>query len=253
MMMKQHKFSIVLFGILAFWGCSRENSRPAPGTVMPMIEQAKLDFIGYVTDSQLNLQSQISPFSRIFIARDTVAGTPVGAYLSGHQRNLFYTDKNGDLWELHSEDLGTRLSGYHLTTDSSVVIRYWQPLLKVATPDWTIQVDTSFTARNSSGQEQRIRFSHFGQARFEGWTDVFVQERRDQSYRCQCIFWPILKTTLINETSGDSLFISQGSARQMFEPELGAIKYTTDYQVHEFQKAPQFRQGTWELMAKYLP
>jgi len=49
------------------------------------------------------------------------------------------------------------------------------------------------------------------------------------------------------------LYLSSGTAHQYFEPELGAIKYITDFIQKEAGKEPVSLHGTWELTGKQIP
>jgi len=244
----------VLVVLILFVHCGNDSEPPVYITVVPPIEGAKLNFVGYVADTELELKSNMYKFSRLFIAQqDSINGQPVFMYISNNKRTKYYTDSNGDVWQYNSEDLFARLIAYGLKTDSAVVVQYWQPLLKTSKgkrTKWSVCIDTTFYAYNSEGEKQKIQYYHYGEAKYIGWSDVFVQESRTVPYRCMNAFWPVLNTYIINHTSGDSIFVRRGNAKQMFEPKLGSIKYATDFTLKEVGKEPVVRKGTWELISK---
>ena len=248
---------LVLFVLILIVYCGNDSEPPVYTTVVPPIEGAKLNFVGYVADTSFELKSDIYKFSRLFLTQqDSINGQPVYMYISNNKRTKYYTDSDGDVWQYQLEDLSARLLAYGLKTDSAVVIQYKQPLLKTSRgkgTKWRVCIDTTFFAYDSEGKKQKIQYYHYGEAKYDGWSDVFVQERRTVPYRCMNAFWPVLNTYIINHTSGDSIFVRKGNARQMFEPTLGSIKYTTDFTLKEVGKEPVVRKGTWELISKYIP
>lgn len=235
---------------------SCEKEKPVHTTVMPTVLNTQFKFAGYVTNEKLELVSQIYYFERVVVGTDTMNGQPVFIYAMNGQQYPYYTDAEGTVWQYSLEDITGRLATYGLITERPVVLRYWQPLLKISKgrrSRWQIKVDTTFTATDLEGKQNIIRFLHYGQARYDGWSDVTVPERKKQSYRAMSAFWPVLNTYIVNETTGDSIFVSRGTARQLFEPKLGAIRYLTDFVYREKDSQPLARKGTWELAWQYIP
>lgn len=241
-----------LFLIIA--SCDQE--RPVHTTVMPTVMNTQFKFAGYVTNEKKELVSQIYYFERVVVGTDTMAGQPVFIYAMNGQQYPYYTDVEGTVWQYSLEDVTGRLATYGLITEKPVVLRYWQPLLKISQgrrSRWQVKVDTTFTATDLQGKPNTIRFLHYGEARYDGWTDVTVPERKKQPYRAMNAFWPVLNTIIVNETTGDSIFVSRGTARQLFEPQLGAIRYLTDFVYREKDTPLLTRKGTWELAWQYIP
>jgi len=224
-------------------------------SVMPLVDKAALHFRGFVTNVNGDLVSDIKNFTRTVIRRDSVDHKPVHVYLSESQQTSFYADEAGTVWERATEDLGLRVVSYGLSYRAPIIFSYWHPLLKVDKGQgtkWQVEVDTTFETLDLKGETQRIRYRYEGKARYEGWTEVIVPESK-KPYRAMTAYWYAANTFITNATRGDSLFASRGWARQYFTPELGAIKYITDFTKSEIGKKPVSLRGTWELMGKNIP
>ncbi|MFQ5823220.1 MAG: hypothetical protein ACE5IW_09875 [bacterium] len=224
-------------------------------SVLPLIEGAELHFRGFVTDEEEELVSEIHNFSRKVIRKDTLDGHPVHAYVYYNQQIYFYTDENGTVWQYNTEDIGSRIVAYGLSFRAPILVSYWQILLKVdegVGTEWSVSVDTTFDAINLAGNTERIHYMHDGKARYAGWTKTYIPERHNY-VRVADAHWYELNTYIINETTGDTLFSSHGTAHQYFEPKLGAIKYITDFTKAEIGQSAVPLRGTWELMRKNIP
>ena len=230
--------------------CSKDNNIHA--TVL--IEGAELHFRGFVTDEEQELVSQIHNFSRMITGKDTLHGIPVFSFISNDRQTYFYTDEEGTVRQYITEDIANRIRGYSLTIRRPIRISYWKIELKLnegVGTEWDFSVDTTIVSSNLDGEKHRIRYVHNGKARYAGWSEAFIPE----SYKYERVVdahWYELNTFIINQTTGDTLFASQGTAHQYFEPTLGAIKYITDYTKIELGQPPVALRGTWELMKKEI-
>lgn len=257
--MKPNKYkSTITISVLALQlvvlSCSKREDIPHM-TVMPQIHGAELKFRGFVADDEDELLSDIYQFSRRVVHKDTVGNNLIYYYVSNNQRTPFYTDREGTVWERQNEDVSVRMSMYGYFPVLPVELVYWKILLKVDSgvgSHWEVNIDTTFQAKDIKGKKHVLRYVHEGKARNEGWTTAFIPEVYDYVDAID-VYWYELNTYLINETSGDSLYISRGTAHQYFEPKLGAIKYITDFIQKEHGKEPISLHGTWELLGQNIP
>gem|GEM_PF-1368018 len=236
-----------------FLSCRKEEKVIV--TVLPQILNTEYQFRGFVTDDEEELVSEIHNFTRTVTRQDTIAGRPVFAYVSNSQESLFYTDEAGTVREKDMTDLGARILKYGFSYRSPIIIHKWDTLLKMndgVGTEWETHVDTTFTAFNLKGETQEIRFIKNGKARYEGFTETFVPEPY-ANVRVLDANWYDLSTKLINQTTGDTLFSTSGSAHQYFQPDIGAVKYITDFVKTEIDEPTVSLRGTWELMRKQIP
>ena len=244
---------VLLLQIIVF-SCGKKEDMPHM-SVMPQIEGAELEFRGFVADDEDELLSDIHKFSRRVVHKDTIDHKVIHYYISSNQRTPFYTDKEGTVWERQTEDVSVRMSMYGYFPVTPIKLSYWKALLKVDSgvgSQWEVNIDTTFQAKDIEGKKHVLRYVHQGKARNEGWTTAFIPEVY-QYVDAVDAHWYELNTFLINETSGDSLYISRGTAHQYFEPKLGAIKYITDFIQKEQGKEPISLHGTWELLGQNIP
>jgi len=251
-----HLIGLKFFILIAWLGLQACNQPETTRvSVMPLVDEAALHFRGFVTNVNGDLVSDIKKFTRTAIRRDTSDGKTEFVYISESQKTPFYTDEAGTVWERATQDLRLRVLAYDLSLRTPIILSYWEPLLKVNKgkgTKWEVTVDTTFDAIDRKGETQRIRYLYKGKARYEGWTEVTVPESK-KPYRAMTAYWYAANTFITNATSGDSLFVSRGWARQYFTPELGAIKYMTDFTKSEIGQKPVSLRGTWELMGKNIP
>ena len=248
---------IVLISLLILVISCGDKDKPVFTQIMPTSENARLDFIGYVTNEKFELTHEMTYFSRSYVGEIEIDGKTVHQYISNNKITQFYTDENGSLLERSTENIENRIVQYGLYTKNPVEIKFWKPLLKFdkgLETRWEIQVDTTFTAFDENGKVHEIEYFDYGQAKYDGWSEVAVPYRRDEPYRVMNTFWPRTNTYYYDKATGDSLYVRRGKARQLFEPKFGAIRFMTDY-VYKFKgdTAYTFRRGTWELKSKYLP
>lgn len=247
-------FGLASLAIFLFFSCKKEE--PVYFSVLPDDKEKELHFRGYVTDENEELLSQIYYFSRKLVEQDTTNGHAEYVYESNDERTKFYVDDAGTIWQLNEDDIGKRIVMYDLSYKQPLIARYWQILLKLDEgkgTEWRVNVDTTFKAVNLEGDPQVIRYVKQGKARYEGWTKAFIPE--PTIYNNIPVVeanWYELNSYIINQTTGDTLFASLGTAHQYFDPELGAIKYITDFTKNEIGKEPVLLQGTWELIRKDL-
>ncbi len=247
---------LVLLTVIVCTGCEKAEDKPVHVEVLPPVKGLKFDYNGYATNPEFELKSGINIFTRLFFEKDTINGQPMNVYLSKGKRVPYYTNEKGDVWEQQTEDISAQLLANGLKTDDKIVLKYWKQLLKISKgkkSKWDVLVDTTFYASDADGKKQKIQYYHYGEAYYEGWSQVTVQQRRTIPYRCMTAYWPVVNTFIINHTTGDSIFVSKGNARQVFEPTYGVIKYMVDYTLKEFGKEPVESRGTWELVVAYIP
>ncbi len=239
--------------ILAAASCKKDEKPHL--SVVPLVEGAELKFRGFVTDDNQDLLSQLHFFSRKFAGRDTVGQRPVYVYESNDTPVFFYIDEQGTVRQFNTEDVARRIVTYGFAYQQPVIVSYWQILLKVdqgVGTQWSFAVDTTFSAINSDGKSNAIRYSHSGEARYEGLKEAFIPQ--DQKYvPAHDAYWHTLNTFIINETTGDTLFASRGTAHQYFHEKWGSIKYITDFIKTEMGQEPVSLHGTWELVDRTIP
>ena len=247
-------FLIVL--ICLGWLTCREKEK-IEATIVPPIKGATLHFRGYVSYNQEELASDIYNFSRSFSHNDTLDGQPVYVYSSQDDKIPYYTDEAGTVRQLNTINLTNRLIPYNITTTTRrpVIIRYWETLLKqdngIGT-EWHVLVDTTIVANDKNGKTVQIRYFYSGRARYEGMNPAFIPEPY-KYVPVLDVHWYEIENYIVNQTTMDSLFVRRGTAHHFFDPELGLIKYITDYKKKELNQAYVLLHGTWELVAKELP
>lgn len=241
---------LMIIGLLA---CSeREKIRV---TILPPIEGASLYFRGYVTINPEELTSDIYYFTRSFSHVDTLEGHPVYVFYSKDDKVYFYTDEAGTVRQLNMLNLTNRLLAYHITTNKPSNIAYWETLLKLddgVGTRWHVLVDTTVHGMDSTGKPVQIRYFYSGKARYSGWSHTFIPET-NRYERVLDVYWYEIDHYIVNQTTGDSLFIKRGTAHHYFDPELGLIKYVTDYKKKEKNSSYVSRHGTWELIGRKIP
>ncbi len=245
---------VLLFTVsLLVVGCEKEKKVFV--SVLPKVLLTEFQFRGFVTDQEEELVSEIHNFTRTVTRRDTVNGREIFAYASNSVESLFYTDEEGTVWEHGKNDIGGRLLKYGFAYKRPVFTKGWQILLRMddgVGTEWETAIDTTFDAITLSGEGHKIRYMKHGKARYDGWTETFLPEPY-ANIPVLDAHWYDLKTVFLNETTGDTLFSSAGSAHQYFAPDLGAVKYITDFVKTEIGGEATSLQGTWELMKKQIP
>ncbi len=249
------KFRLLLLWLAAIsiFSCSKtEESRV---TVLPEKLNAELHFRGFVTDESEELLSQIHNFSKVVTLQDTINGQPVLGYISNGKRVFFYTDANGTVWEKNINDIGARIVAYGFSYRQPLIISEWEILLKVddgVGTEWDASIDTTFDAITSSGEIQRIRFAKIGRARYDGLSQTFLPGPYENVEALDA-YWYDLQTYIINQTTSDTLFSTVGNAHQYFLPEIGSVKYISNFTKIELGKESVELRGTWELMRQEIP
>ena len=247
---KRVLLSYVIFAIIGLFFSCQKKVEIVDVSVCPDDLNANMYFRGYVTDDEEELVSQIHDFNRKVVRKDTVDGKTVFVFESNGTDNYYFRDNEGTVWQKVSENLSDRVVTYGYSFKKPCVLNTWNILLKQTEgkgTKWSEFVDTSFTVVNLKGEPQQIRYIHVGKAKNNGWQNVFIP----QTYRYEKAidaYWYKLDTTILNETTGDTLFVNTGTAHQYFIEKLGAVKYISDFIKKEKNK-PQVRlHGTWELV-----
>jgi hypothetical protein len=251
--MKRSPNFLLILMLLGLIACS--DKEPIRVTILPTIEGASLYFRGYVTINPEELSSDIYYFTRSFSHVDTLEGQPVYAFYSNDDQLYFYTDEAGTVRQLNTINLTNRLLAYSITTNKPINIAYWETLLKLddgVGSQWQVLVDTTVTGIDSTGKPVQIRYFYSGKARYNGWSYTFIPENNKYE-RVLDVYWYEIDHSIVNETTGDSLFIKRGTGHHYFDPELGLIKYVTDYKKKEKNSFYISRHGTWELIRKEIP
>ncbi|MFQ5650526.1 MAG: hypothetical protein ACE5IY_11340 [bacterium] len=253
------KLLILAIGLFSLISCRKSDSITI--NALPQEIGSELYFRGFVTDEEEQLVSEIHNFSKKVTRRDTVDGKPVFVYTVGSgnaadrtKESYFYTDEDGTVWEHNTTDVGAQLVAYGFSYRNPILLPAWQTLLKVDEgegTEWQIDIDTTYSAITLSGETQTVRYVKHGRARYEGWSETFLPEPYKYIPALD-VYWYELRTTIINETTSDTLFATEGIAHQYFTPELGAVKYVTNFTLYEQGKEAVARRGTWELMRKEL-
>jgi len=253
------RFATILVCILLIFGgfsCSKnKNIEDIRVTVLPEKLNAELHFRGFVTDEKEELVSEIYNFSKAVTLRDTIDGKPVFGYMANGKKNYFYTDEDGTVWEKSVNDIGARIIVYGFAYREPLLISDWEILLKVdngAGTEWEVAIDTTFDAITGKGKTQQIRYVKKGKAVFDGWSETFLPEPY-QNVRALDAYWHDLQTYIINATTSDTLFSTIGTAHQYFLPDIGSVKYISNFIKTEKGQEPVELRGTWELMRKEIP
>ncbi len=238
---------LAVFLLAVLSGCSEKKTDVPKLVVVPVEGDIELKFRGYVTDMANELVSDIYNFSRKLAYVDTVDGRPVYVYISHGTRYPFYTDEHGALWQKNTEDIGAKVLAYGYIFKAPVRVSYWKCLIDPSREgkEWSLTIDTTFTAMKPDGTNERIRYLHQGKARYNGETQTFIAAARTQ-IPVYDAYWYQLDTHIINVTTGDTLYSSVGTAHQYFHKDLGALKYTTDFVQKVLGGPPERLKGTWE-------
>ncbi|MFQ5706320.1 MAG: hypothetical protein ACE5HO_02670 [bacterium] len=245
-------FLIILVG-LGLLGCGKKEKIRA--TILPPEIGATLQFRGYVTDDEIELTSEIYNFDRTVTEIDTVEGHQVYVFRSENERTPFYTDDVGTVRQLVTINLTDKVIPHNLTTPRVTLIKYWETLLKVdqgVGTEWRVLVDTTFQGIDSTGKPQKIRYYYSAKAKYEGWSQTAIPEV-NRFVRVLDVHWYEIENYVVNETSGDSLFVWRGTAHHYFDPALGLVKYISDYKKRVMNQSYVSRHGTWELVGRKMP
>lgn len=236
---------------LALSACGNDEA-PIKATIVTPVKGASLHFRGYVTDDETELTSNIYEFSRTFSHLDTLDEQPVYVFYSNDEKNYFYTDDAGTVWQLNTVNLTKRLISYGISTLKPVIMKYWQTMLKVDNgvgTEWHVLVDTTIHGRDVFGKTAQIRYFYSAKARYEGWGQAFIPE----TYKFESVldvYWYEINNYIVNQTTMDSLYIQRGTAHHYFDPELGLIKFITNYKKKEMNNSYVNLRGTWELVGR---
>lgn len=237
---------------LALWTLTCGQQERFTTTVVPKDAQYVLTFRGYVTDDEQELVGRIYTFTRELSHVDTADGLPVYAFYSNDERFLFYEDEDGALHQLTTVNLSDRILPFGLRTSKPALIRFWETLLRTddgVGTEWEVTVDTTITATDSAGNPVTVRYYYGAKARFEGWGRAAIPE--SQTYEDVLdVFWHDVDNYIVNETANDTLFVRRGTAHTYFNPELGVVKYISDYVLKDRKHDYVSRHGTWELIKK---
>jgi hypothetical protein len=240
---------VLLVSVLVLSAC-KKKLEPINATIVPLKEKAVLHLRGYVTDDKAELVSRIYNFDRAFSHRDTVDGKPVFVYVSNGEKIPFSIGEDGSVHQLITVYVSELLFPFRITFTRPLLISYWETLLKqndgVGT-EWHVLVDTTLHGLDSTGKPVQIRYVYSAKAKNEGWKDVFIP-RNYRLERTVDVHWYEVENFILNETTGDSLFVRKGTAHHYFDPELGIVKYITDYKKKEGRTPFVSLRGTWELI-----
>ncbi len=249
------KFQLLFLVIIAvsIFSCSKNDETRT--TVLPEKLNSELHFRGFVTDEDEELLSKIHNFSKTVTMQDTVDGQPIWGYIANGKKVFFYTDDNGTVWEKNINDIGGRVVAYGFSYRDPLIIADWEILLRVddgVGTEWETSVDTTFNAFTNSGETQVIRFIKNGKARYDGLSQTFLPESNKIVHALDA-FWYELETHIVNQSTSDTLFSTVGSAHQYFLPEVGSVKYISNFTKTEKDQEDVKLLGTWELMRKEIP
>ena len=250
MKIKTYSISAILF-FLIFISCGKKVTP----TVVPPIQGSVLHFRGYVTNAKDELASEIYFFNRYYSHEDTLNGIPVHVCYSNHDKIFYYTDKKGTVRQYRIVDLGEKILPYKYFPQKQTRISYWETLLKRdhgEGTEWQVKIDTTFNAVDEKGKQVKIRYYYLAKAKYNGWNKAFIPETQEWE-KVLDTYWYKIEHFIVNQTSGDTLFIKRGNAHHYFSPEKGLIKYITDYKKKEKDQDYIFRKGTWELIKSNLP
>ncbi|KAA3660883.1 MAG: hypothetical protein DWQ10_05715 [Calditrichaeota bacterium] len=250
--MNRRVLSLFALLLLFITACEEKPQYPEVSMLPPFIEET-FYFRGYVTDENKELVSDIYNFTRQIVAKDTVDGHPCQIYLSQGTRTPFFRDEDGTVFQKNHEDIGMRIVPYGFSYKESIKISYWQTMLKLedgVESKWAFAVDTSFHAITMNGEEQQIRYITSGKAQFKGWTSTFIPAAK-RAVEVLDAHWYDLQTYFINETTGDTLFSSQGEGHNFFTEHFGAVKYTHDFVQKELGKPERRLFATWEHVNRF--
>ena len=244
--------------VLTFSACEQKAEVSFPRIAyLPEIVGAEMHFRGYVTDTEDELVSDISEFTRVVSHRDTINYQPLLVYISQQQKTPYYTDGKGTVREYVTDEIGLRVVQYGFAFRDPISVSYWKPVLKLdegVGTEWSVSVDTTFEMITLKGGKNSIRYVHSSRGRFEGWSEVYVPESPKTRYKVLETYWPEVRTTIENLTTGEVLFSSRGWARQYFEPSKGCIKYITDFTKYDKDNPEEVSlKGSWELLRTHIP
>lgn len=248
--MSRYLISFFVF-IVIFSACNSGPEYPRV-SMMPDGTDAMM-FRAYATNSEKELVGEIVKFTRQVVREDTIDGHPCRVYVSNNQQFPFYTDEDGTVFQKNTENLSAFVVAYGLTFVDPFEISYWQTMLKTndgLDSKWEVSVDTVFSVLTMDGKNQDMRYFYNGKAKFNGWTKTFVAGARRQVEVLDA-HWYSLKRTLINTTTGDTLFNRVGEAHQYFTEAAGSAKYTYDFSNEEMGKEPRKMYGTWEHIDRF--
>jgi len=239
--LKTYKYAVLVL-LVAVFGCGEEKKQEIlKPKIMPVGEGAALAFRGYVTDSEDELVGKIYTFNRVFSHVDTLNGREVYAFLADNDRSYFRTNDAGTLEQLKTIDLSRRLWLYELSGKQPVKLGYWETMFKqtegVGT-EWETLVDTTVTMFDAEKQPVQVRYSIPESQTIEEVLDVNLLQ---------------IENLIVNETTNDSLFVQRGTGHYYFDPQVGMVKYVTDYHLKKRGEPYIQRHGTWELVKKKLP
>jgi hypothetical protein len=212
-----------------------------------------LNFAGFTTNDEKEILHNISHFPKTYIGADTAKERIVHRYLVKNNLLRFYTTEDRSLYEQSQVDLASLSLSLGFPFEKPLVFTFWKQSYSGTKGKWQVDVDTTFTLHDSTGQEHRLsyRFSATGYDR--GMTEVYVPEDRFQPYQVLRVEWDPFQSTLYDHTSGDSLLIQKGTQNLFYEPRLGMIRMLSDYTLEEKGASPVPRKSTWELMSVDSP
>lgn len=243
----------LVFVVATILSCNKKEEIRV--TVLPEKLNAELHFRGFVTDEDEELLSKIHNFSKAVTLQDTLNGQPLFGYISGGKQVFFFTDENGTVWEKSVNDVGARIVTYGFSYRQPLIVSDWEILLKVddgVGTEWETSIDTTFNAITNTGETQVIRFVKKGKARYDGLSETFLPELYENVQALDA-YWYDLQTYIINQTTSDTLFSTVGNAHQYFLPEVGSVKYISNFIKTEKGQEDVKLRGTWELMRKEIP
>lgn len=222
----------------------------------PIKPGAKLNFITYVTNRQNEILYPFEYFERRYIYTDTVASRQVHHFIEKNKLSAFYTDDSCTIWHRIGIDLSALATSCGFSYRDSVSLSFWKPVIKVYQGEntkWNLKVDTVFSARASDGSEHVLQYEFSGAAQYKGWSEVVVPQNREKKLKVRQVQWDPVKYLLYDRTSKDTLYLQYGVACDYFEPALGLVRSTYDYDVVWKDKPKAFRKSTWELYQVFLP
>jgi hypothetical protein len=252
-MRKYLVFVIFIFFILSLNCKKQQETCPI---FFPVKPGAKLNFISYVTNRQNEILYPFEYFERRYIYTDTVASRVVHHYVEKNRLSAFYTDDSCTIWHRTGIDLSALATSCGFTYQDSVYLSFWKPVIKVykgMNTKWNFKADTTFSARASDGTEHLLQYEFSGAAKYKSWSEVVVPQNREKKLKVRQVQWNPVKYWLFDRTSNDTLYFQYGTASDYFEPELGLVRSTHDYDVEWKDKPKVFRKSTWELYQIFIP
>lgn len=252
--MRNYSVFVIIISVILFSSC--EKKKELCPKFFPVQPEAKLNFISYVTNQQNEILYPFEYFERRYLHTDTLGTKLVHHCIEKNNKLTFYTDEHCTIWHRIQVDLSALTLSHGFTYQDSVYLSFWKPVIKVydgINTEWNVKIDTTFSAFTSQGIEHILRYEFSGMAQYKGWSEVFVPENREKKLKVRHVHWNPINYLLFDQTSNDTLYAQNGTAHDFFEPEVGLVRSTFDYDLVWKGKPKMFRKSTWELFSIFIP